>query len=304
MVGSSTLRTSELGAHLPTPQVSCRWETRGPETHAPPGRFVDISHMRFSSPAKRHADRGASMVEYGLLVSLLSVVAFTGISMVGHKTEDTFDIVAQGLDGQVVESIGVPEDEAAEGETAEEEVVDESGDPDSPSDGGDDSSGGDDSGGSVPPGGDDAGGDVSGEDPVEKEPVVETKTNGSETAISSSGSELISWKADKKGGKGDWAATFDFQNEWSQDQYLTVHVSVTDEKGKTRTTKTTVFVPAGKSATYSVTDNDITVKDDNVTGVVSVNVKVVSVTTNDGSGQPVSYDVDGPSSTVEMPDTP
>ena len=43
------------------------------------------------------SERGASMVEYALLVSLIAVVAIAGITLLGQNTNLTF----QGIAGQI-----------------------------------------------------------------------------------------------------------------------------------------------------------------------------------------------------------
>lgn len=42
-------------------------------------------------------DRGASMVEYALLVVLIAIIAIVAISLVGQNTEAAFSRVAQSL---------------------------------------------------------------------------------------------------------------------------------------------------------------------------------------------------------------
>jgi pilus assembly protein Flp/PilA len=42
-------------------------------------------------------EEGASMVEYGLLVALIAIVALAGVSLVGNKVNSTFTSVAGNL---------------------------------------------------------------------------------------------------------------------------------------------------------------------------------------------------------------
>lgn len=42
-------------------------------------------------------DRGASMVEYALLVVLIAIVAIVAISLVGQEASEAFDTVASSL---------------------------------------------------------------------------------------------------------------------------------------------------------------------------------------------------------------
>jgi pilus assembly protein Flp/PilA len=44
-------------------------------------------------------EEGASMVEYGLLVALIAVVAIAAVTLVGGAVSDNFDEVATGLNG-------------------------------------------------------------------------------------------------------------------------------------------------------------------------------------------------------------
>lgn len=43
-------------------------------------------------------DRGASMVEYALLVVLIAIIAIVAISLVGQSTSNAFSTVAASLD--------------------------------------------------------------------------------------------------------------------------------------------------------------------------------------------------------------
>lgn len=241
------------------------------------------------------------MIEYALLVSLISAVAFAGVSMVGHQTEDKFDVVAQGLDGQVVTATDDIEDltEDDAGTPPEEEASDSDPEPDPGDSGGsggsiDDSGGSDDSGG--------PGGSVGDED---SEPTVEVELDGSETKITSAVSAITDWKEDKKGGKGHWAATFDFSNDWKSDQVLFVEVTTTDEKGKTKTDYVKVSVPAGGSASLEIGGNSLTSRDGEPSGVMTVGVRVVSIATTDQNGNPVSYNIlNGQAATVGAPAAP
>ncbi len=43
-------------------------------------------------------DKGASMVEYALLVVLIAIVALVAVSIAGEEVSETFSEVASGLD--------------------------------------------------------------------------------------------------------------------------------------------------------------------------------------------------------------
>ena len=44
------------------------------------------------------SDKGASMVEYALLVVLIAIVALVAVSVAGEEVSETFSEVASGLD--------------------------------------------------------------------------------------------------------------------------------------------------------------------------------------------------------------
>ena len=44
------------------------------------------------------SDKGASMVEYALLVVLIAIVALVAVSIAGQEVSETFSEVASGLD--------------------------------------------------------------------------------------------------------------------------------------------------------------------------------------------------------------
>jgi pilus assembly protein Flp/PilA len=193
------------------------------------------------------SDRGASMVEYGLMVALVALIAIPAVAMVGHETEDTFNNVAESL---------------AAGE------------------------GGDNGDESPAPGDDD-------------EPPADP---GSEAVVASTNSSFFWWNSSKNGGEGAWKATVIYQNDHNRHQYLALEITRTDDKGKTTTSTVKEFyVPANGKATYELWDNSLKLNNDKTTGVVSVEVKVVSVTTADEKWQSVTYPQYGKPTTVDAP---
>jgi pilus assembly protein Flp/PilA len=44
-------------------------------------------------------DKGASMVEYALLVVLIAIVALVAVQIAGTEVSETFSEIASGLDG-------------------------------------------------------------------------------------------------------------------------------------------------------------------------------------------------------------
>lgn len=55
------------------------------------------SWMQTLGAKLRDRDEGASMVEYGLLVALIAVVAIVGVALLGPKLSDLFTDVANTI---------------------------------------------------------------------------------------------------------------------------------------------------------------------------------------------------------------
>ena len=113
------------------------------------------------------------------------------------------------------------------------------------------------------------------------------------------------WNTTKNGGNGAWKSSVTYENDWFRHQYLTLEVTRVDEKGK-RTTSTVkdFYVPAGGSTTFEAWDNELSVNKGKFDGVVSVEVRVVSIRTSDEAWKTVSYPTDGPTATVQAPTVP
>lgn len=47
-----------------------------------------------------HSQKGASLVEYSLLVSLIAVIVITGVQSTGVKTKCRYETISAGMDGQ------------------------------------------------------------------------------------------------------------------------------------------------------------------------------------------------------------
>ncbi|MFZ0626570.1 MAG: Flp family type IVb pilin [Acidimicrobiia bacterium] len=245
--------------------------------------------MKVLAQMKRLSERGASMVEYGLLVALIAIVGLASISMVGDKTDDQFTTIAQGLSNP--DGGGSSELSGQSGEDL----------------------GGGGSGGSgggattttttpptttttVPPT------TTSTIAPTTTTTVVVQPSSPTTTGTSS---ELYEWNSTKQGGNGKWTASVTYQNDWSQPQHLTLEVTKTDEKGKTETITVEDFlVPARANATLDLDDNEITVKNKKTSGVMTVDVKVTSIRTTDQNGTTVTYPAEGLTGTMSAPETP
>ena len=85
------------------------FETAGPfETARVAVALRPKSHGKYQEPSRmllrckrlftsRIADRGASMVEYALLLILIAIVAFVAVSIAGQNVSKAFSTVADGF---------------------------------------------------------------------------------------------------------------------------------------------------------------------------------------------------------------
>lgn len=222
------------------------------------------------------------MVEYGLLVAVLSMISFSAVTLVGDSTEDAFTEVSASFD----------QENGGGGEPVESTSGD---------------SGGGDNGGTATT----TTTTPSAPTTTQPEPTTtttEAPTFDSEADLAAEGatSELTSWNATKRGGSGDWTASFDYSNSWVFDQYLSFEVTYIDYRGRETTETVTGFlVPADGSSTFDVDEIAFSETNGRLRGVVEVQVAVISISTQDGSGEPVTYaQEDGPVGTVQAPDTP
>lgn len=54
----------------------------------------------FQSAASRlHREEGATMVEYGIMVALIAVVAFAAVQLLGTEVQGTFEDISGGISG-------------------------------------------------------------------------------------------------------------------------------------------------------------------------------------------------------------
>ncbi|MGA7098322.1 MAG: Flp family type IVb pilin [Acidimicrobiia bacterium] len=240
---------------------------------------------------KRLPERGASMVEYGLLVALIAIVGLASISMVGDKTDDQFTTIAQGLNSP---------DGGGSSELSGQSGEDQGG-------GGSGGSGGEATTTTTtttpPP-------TTTTMPPTTTTTIAPTTTTTvavqpSTPTTAGTSSELYEWNSSKKGGEGVWKASVTYQNDWSQSQYLTLEVTKTDDEGKTETLVIKDFlVPATSNATLALDGNEIAVKNKKTSGVLTVDVKVTSIRTTDQNGTTVTYPAEGLVGSMSAPDTP
>lgn len=260
----------------------------------------------------RFADRGASMVEYCLMVSLVAVISFSVVGMVGFRTEEKFEAVSTSLDGGPI---------VASGESPGSTPT-----PSSPS--GDQSGSGSGGSGTTTTSPTSASANptlastpsstttststtssTSSTSTTSTTSITSTTVApaqpGSTSTVGKSGSEYYWFNKSKTGGEGAWKAAVTFENSWIRHQYLTLEVTRVDEKGN-RSTSTVkdFYVPAGGNAEFAYWDNALKVDGSKLTGTVSVEVRVISVRTSDVNWQTVSYQVDGAPIGVKAPATP
>jgi pilus assembly protein Flp/PilA len=56
-----------------------------------------VNYLRLTLPAKAKTERGASAVEYGLLVALIAIIIIVAISALGGKLSTVFDRTQSSL---------------------------------------------------------------------------------------------------------------------------------------------------------------------------------------------------------------
>jgi pilus assembly protein Flp/PilA len=263
--------------------------------------FSDYHAMKNILRRTPRNDRGATMVEYGLLVALIAVISVPAMMMVGHRTERTFNRVGESLVTAEAESEGGANasdtsspgsDESESSDSADDSTAssDTNSDDDTSNQNQEESTQ-DDLGDNLGDTGDDFA------DSGDSDSEGDASAAAATTIILSETSDLDWWNDTKHGGEGAWVASFEFQNDWIRHQYLTLEVSSTDHNGKKSTfTVSNFYVPAGGTATYQAWDNDLELKNKKTMGVMSVEVKVVSITTSDENWEQVSYQVESPTS--------
>lgn len=215
------------------------------------------------------------MVEYGLIVGVISLMSLSAMTLLGDRTSDSFDKVAAALDDG---SATAPVESGSEGGT-----------------------------GGGP--GDSATTTTTAPSATTTTTMAPTTTTTAPTTTTtispegtleagSSSATVTSWKKNK----GYWDASVDYSNDWEYDQHLTLLVTEIDHKGNTKTITVEDFpVPAGGKATFNHADNLLRKKKGGYTGVVEVKIEVVQITTMNQGFDEVSYDVTGEVTTIEAP---
>ncbi len=279
--------------------------------------FVNTFTSRF------HSERGASMVEYGLLIALIVIVGMSAMGSVGSGTGDQFEVIAAGFDesGAPVTDLdqGNPGDDhqGSSGDTDADQGGQNGGSSGSTGTTVPESTGNDQTGGNQEPeqnqqepeqpedqggnggngGGDDQGSGGQGDEPQHEEPVKPTEPGATVTLGSSTGT-FYWWN----GVEGGWKPVVTYENTWMRHQYLTLEVTRIDDTGKaTTTTIKDFYVPANGKSNLEVYDNLLTKKG---VGTVAVTVTVTGIRTSDEAWKTISYPGDGTSTTVKAPAIP
>lgn len=237
-------------------------------------------------------DRGATMVEYGLIVGVVALMSLSAVTLVGERTEQTFDEVSGALDGDGTtvapvddDQDGDADDDGSDGEQNEDPTPPPSDDPNPPEE--------EDENPSAPGENEDPEDEVQ---PEDTEQITPPEVSGS--AASTDG-----WTWHRGRHRTDWDANVSYANSTGQAQNLTLLVTMVDENGNT-TEKVEAFeVPANGSATFTQEGNpyDVNNGGNNESGTVRVDVQVVSMTTTGSDGQSQTVEVDQDPVSVEAP---
>ena len=240
-------------------------------------------------------DRGASMVEYGLLVAVIALVALSAVTLLGDKTDETFTTIAGSL-----EDNGSALAPGNSGNESDQNGGDQNGGDQNGQQGENDDDEGADGGSN-----DDANGGDQDQDQDQEAEEEEEEAEAQPAGPNATGTSSALYWWDSNATKGQWKADVSYRNDTNRHQYLTLEVTQIDDKGKTtKSTVTGFYVGAGSSSTYTLWSNDINKNNKNVKGVVEVQVKVLSVLTSDENWQTYSYPVNGSPASILPPALP
>lgn len=250
---------------------------------------AETSAMQNSEITK---DRGASMVEYALLVAIIAVLSVPAMAMAGRGTERTMTTVAEALEqpGHGGPVSGVPGDTGNPGNPGGTDDSGNGGDTGNPGNPG----GGDDPGnGGNPgnPGGNDDPGNGGGADEGPASTTADWEIGEPSATLEKTASQNH-W----------WTATLPLVNGGTEDLVFKIVVTTVDDDGKTVSKTLEVVVPAGQQLDFKTDDLKMQDhKNKGLNGIMSVLLEVSSVTTAAGDPAP------GPSSgtiTVDHPPLP
>ena len=249
------------------------------------------------------SDRGAGMVEYGILVGLVAIVSAFAVASVETSADGQYESVAMGLshvppaapsDSTTTTAPATTTTLPATTTTAAPATTTTTLPPTTTT--------------TLPPT------TTTTVPPTTTTTVPATTTTtapavppGSTSTNTASTSSFTWWEENRNGsGEGEWKASATFSNTWIRHQYLTFEVSVTDHTGKvTKTTITDFYVPAGGKSTLEDWGHDLSItKAGVVKGDVKVTIKVTAIRTSDVNWKTVNYTTNGPTVVVNAPATP
>jgi Flp pilus assembly pilin Flp len=220
--------------------------------------------MQLAAPpalAATHRERGASLVEYALLVGGIAVVCLIGLHLLGGSGDAELATAATAIaDHGAGSAGGAPsgnraagagsDDTVAEQEAAEQTAVDAA---------------------------------VRSDAEREQAETALTATEGS--------AELYGW--DGTAEVGEWKAETTFTNEWERPSFLTIEVVRVTADGRMSANRVSdVLVPANGTSTFGRWSNIIDT-DARTVDVVAVRFEVVEIRTSDLDWTPRTYAIDG-----------
>jgi Flp pilus assembly pilin Flp len=239
------------------------------------------------------------MVEYGLMVALVALMAFSAVQMLGHRTEDSFTTAAEALDegttaggdGSVAAAPSSNDDTSSGGGSEDTQGSPTTTTPTTaPSDTFGEQGGGGTTTTTLPP---------TTTTTAPAPTTTTTQPTPTTAAVTGTASSFTWWNPDKHGGEGAWKASVSFNNDTNRHQYLTLQVVQVNDKGTTTTiTVNDFYVPANGKSTFDQWDNAYSLTNGKEKGIVSVSVKVVSVRTSDANWQTLTYQTPNSTPTV------
>lgn len=259
--------------------------------------------------SKNTKDRGASMVEYALLVAIIAVLSVPAMAMAGRETQRTMTTVAEALEqsGNGGPVSGAPGDPAN---------PDNPGGSDNPNNGGDTGSPGDPGDQGNPGGSDDPGngGDV--DNPGGSDDPDSGNPGGSDNPGTGGGPDddptanAANWEMGEPSANIEksasqnhwWTATLPLINGGTEDLVFKIIVTTVDDEGNTVSKTIEVLVPAGEQFDFKTDDLKMQDhKNKGLNGILSVVLDVSSVTT--AAGDPAHGPLPG-AITVDHPALP
>ncbi len=268
------------------------------------------------------------MVEYGLMVAVVALVALASVTLLGEKTDETFTTIAVSLEDDGTGRVpGGSNDESGEpadagdsgtpgGGGGDTNPGNQNGDDQGQNQNGDDQNQDNDDPGSQQ-GDDQPGEQLDNSDEDESNGGSDDHDNGDSNG--GSGDDVEEEEADKpevypgvanintqiiwqNQREGAWAGLATYRNDTRSDQELTLKITQVDDQGKETVRTYSLYVHANSSKEYSTNyhlTNGIK-KGDPQTGVVEVRIEVESIRTHT-NWDFYTYEVDDSPVVVKAP---